>query len=78
MQNGINKLSECFNGTLDFPMLPNIYQITNMSLEGRLLPPITTKYMLAIKDFLKPKTKKERRFKKFILAAVVKIYAKLN
>lgn len=74
VRNGISKVLDSFNGTADFPLLPNYYQITNLTFDGKLLPPVTTKYMFVLKIFMRPR----RKDRKFILTNLIRFYVKLN
>lgn len=61
------------NVKLDFPVKPGVYKFTNMSFSGRLLPPITSLFLLESKSFTKVQGKK-----RFVVAQHAKIYGKLN
>lgn len=74
IKEAITNFLESVNGTAEFPIPANTYQFTNLTFDGSSLPPITSKYLLMLKVFMKPRQKNG----KFVLTSLVKVYAKLN
>lgn len=74
VQDAITKFLESLNGTSEFPLPVGIYQFTNLTFDGSLLPPISSKYLVVAKVFIK--TLKTNG--KFVFTNLVKVYSKLN
>lgn len=74
IQSILTRFLKSHNGTSEFPLPAGIYQFTNLRFDGSSLPPITSKYSVILKIFMKPLKKNG----KFVLTNLVNAVAKLN
>lgn len=67
------KLLNSLNFTFEFPIKPGLYKVSNLTYQGKFLPPISTLFREEVKTIVKLKGQRKMNFLSLIV-----MFAKLN